>query len=271
METAADHGRRAGDDYAEAGSRHGVLVAKTLGPCPVGEVLRHARSEIAWARERGELRVEATALSVVALCEAMRGQFSEAHDLITRLESIEDQVGRDSAAAESWSDFVAEVFLLEGDIQGAEARLRWVCETLERSGSAGYMTPKLSRLGEAAYAIARYGDAELFAQRDRALTIPHREIESEIRWRKLLAKAQARRGEVTQALAQAAVELARQTDMVNLTADAFRDLGEVLSLLERQSEAAGALRDAALLYEQKGNKVMAARVRASLGRSAFGQ
>ena len=62
-------------------------------------------------------------------------------------------------------------------------------------------------------------------------------------------------------LVREAIALAGTTDAFNRRARACRDLGEVLKLADRASEAAVALERAIEFYEQKGNLVGAAQVR----------
>ena len=69
------------------------------------------------------------------------------------------------------------------------------------------------------------------------------------------------------ALARHAVELARQTDFVNMLADALVDLAETLSLLGRDGESRAPLAEAIGLYEAKGNVVSAAAARGRLDRT----
>jgi tetratricopeptide (TPR) repeat protein len=76
----------------------------------------------------------------------------------------------------------------------------------------------------------------------------------------------AARGEFTEAyhLANEAGEIVCHTDQLNEQADAYADLGEVLSLAGRSTEAAAALEQALERYERKENVVMARRMRTRL-------
>jgi hypothetical protein len=60
------------------------------------------------------------------------------------------------------------------------------------------------------------------------------------------------------------VRLVSTTDQLNRQGDALLDLAEVLAAAERLDRAAGAIREAAELYERKGNVVSAARTRSLL-------
>jgi hypothetical protein len=60
------------------------------------------------------------------------------------------------------------------------------------------------------------------------------------------------------------VELLDQTDYVLFHADVLLDLAEVLRLAGRPDEADAARREAACLFERKGNVVAARKARAAL-------
>jgi tetratricopeptide (TPR) repeat protein len=119
---------------------------------------------------------------------------------------------------------------------------------------------------QAYYRLGRLEDAEAWAGRAA-------EIGASDDWMaqmpslQVRAKVLARRGEHSEAerLAREAVAIgARAAQALNLTADAYADLAEVLSLAGRTVEAASALEQALDRYERKENVVMAARIRARL-------
>jgi hypothetical protein len=74
--------------------------------------------------------------------------------------------------------------------------------------------------------------------------------------------------EAAETLALRAVALARQTDFVNMLADALVDLAETLSLLGRGKEAGEPLTEALGIYEAKGNVASAGSARDLLDRTA---
>jgi Flp pilus assembly protein TadD len=65
-------------------------------------------------------------------------------------------------------------------------------------------------------------------------------------------------------VAQEAVAFFETTDVVNIRAEAFAELGRALEQAGRRNEAAQALERALELYEQKGNVVSAQAVRRKL-------
>jgi tetratricopeptide (TPR) repeat protein len=88
-------------------------------------------------------------------------------------------------------------------------------------------------------------------------------------WRGVQAAVLARRGGLAEAerMARQAVSLAERTDFLNQRGAALVVLGQVLRKQDRQDAAQGVLAEALSLYEQKGNVVGAAQVRAALAPS----
>jgi hypothetical protein len=87
-EAAAELGRRGDSLYAETQSRQDFLVAMCLGPHHVDQLLKRGQLELAWARSRGVLRLEATALWVMAAAEAMLDHFGDADELLQEIDSL---------------------------------------------------------------------------------------------------------------------------------------------------------------------------------------
>jgi hypothetical protein len=81
-------------------------------------------------------------------------------------------------------------------------------------------------------------------------------------WRSVQATVLAQQGRTAEAerLARAAVELAAQTDFLDLHAGVLLTLAEVLRSAGNAPPVRTLLEDAALLYRQKGNLVSLARV-----------
>ncbi len=85
------------------------------------------------------------------------------------------------------------------------------------------------------------------------------DILSQVLWRVVVAKAQARRGaaEASMATALEAVDLASSTLDVELQADALTDLAEVHRILGQQDDSRIRLTEALALYQRKGDVVLA--------------
>jgi hypothetical protein len=94
------------------------------------------------------------------------------------------------------------------------------------------------------------------------------DVTSQIAWRVTRARVLARRGEVGPAerLARDSVARADETDWPSLRGGARTSLAEALFAAERSDEAAAVAREALAIYQNKGNVISAAEVRALLER-----
>jgi tetratricopeptide (TPR) repeat protein len=153
-----------------------------------------------------------------------------------------------------------QVELLAGDPAAAVPPGEKLCRLYEESGLHGFLPWALGMLGQTYYAAGRLEDACAAADRAAALVTGD---DPDTLWRQVRAKVVARRGEYAEGerLAQKAIEILDPTDMLNMQADAYADLAEVLALGGGSARAADALGQALSRYEQKENLVMAAQVR----------
>ncbi|MDQ3065740.1 MAG: hypothetical protein M3R12_01125, partial [Actinomycetota bacterium] len=88
------------------------------------------------------------------------------------------------------------------------------------------------------------------------------DVHAQIAWRVARAKASAVLGDgEAEQTAAAAVELAYDTDSPLYTADALEALSIALAAAGREGDAAAAARDALHLYESKGHRAGAERIR----------
>jgi tetratricopeptide (TPR) repeat protein len=93
------------------------------------------------------------------------------------------------------------------------------------------------------------------------------DVEAQILQLRARSRLAAHRGsnEEAEALARQASERAAQNDDLDVQATTLVELADALERLKRGEEAAATLEQALALFEQKGNVVMAERVRARLG------
>ncbi|MGH2991777.1 MAG: hypothetical protein ACRDMA_18330 [Solirubrobacterales bacterium] len=120
-------------------------------------------------------------------------------------------------------------------------------------------------LAQALYALGRYDEArELSELSEREAA--QDDVQAQVQWRALRSKLLAREGQVdkAEAVARAAVALVERTEFLIVHANGLMDLGEVLRLAGRPSEAISAVEDARRLYERKGDRVSAGRAEAAL-------
>ena len=256
---AAQFARNAGDRALEADSLRYVLASMYFGPMPVDEALR--RFEEIRIDAAANRRLETGFLDMSAQLEAMRGRFDVARDLISQAKALGKELGPqvifDSYTARA-SGFVE---LLAGDAAAAEHELRIACDGLERVGELGYLASVAPLLGQALLAQGRDEEALELSERLRPerLTVPE-DADAQVGWRCVRAKLLARRGDLDEAerLGREAVTIASTADYLDLRANAFADLAEVLHLAGKPEESTAAAKEAIRLYEQKGNIVAAA-------------
>jgi class 3 adenylate cyclase/tetratricopeptide (TPR) repeat protein len=269
LEQAARHARNAGDRYQEADALGMVLAAVYYGPTRVDEAIR--RVEDVRTVAAGSRMLEVSVLNNTARLEAMRGNFDVAEAAIAEAQA--DAKGREVERLSHASTTAGNVALLAGDAVTAERVLRPTCERLEQVGELGYLSSSAPPLLDALYRQGKDDEALRLSDRwdpDR-LTVPE-DVDAHVGWRVIRAKLLARRRELAEAerLAREAVDLAAETEYVELTADAYEALGAVLRAAGRHEDAEQALRKSLRLHEAKGNLVTAAQVRALLGQRTAG-
>jgi tetratricopeptide (TPR) repeat protein len=258
LERAAQFARDAGDRPQEIQNLHFVLVAALVGPTPISSVLEQA--EDISRRAEGASMLQASVLRTRAHLEAMRGDFDTARQLIAEATALTDELGIETA-----SGAAGEVELLAGDLPAAERALRAVCETLERRGDWGHLASTVPLLADALHAQGRGDEAAPLIELAARWTLAD-DTDAQVGLLRVRANLLAHQGDLGEAerLAREAAELTAQTDYVTHHAKVLTDLANVLELAGRRDEAAAAREQALVLYERKGNLVMAERTRERL-------
>ncbi|MEX2407396.1 MAG: adenylate/guanylate cyclase domain-containing protein [Actinomycetota bacterium] len=250
---AIEHARRAGDRRQEAESLKWLALAIAEGPTPVGEGIRRLESiagqgvvdrslELAVARNRAGL-------------EAMLGRFEAARALIAQAGALARDLG-DQVAEAGVLRNVGYIAMLEGDPETAETEVRAGYEILDRIRDFGHLSSHAPDLGEALYALGRNDEALRLSEVAEQITIEG-DVDAEVRWRQLRAKALARRGrhDEAAAFAEEAVRRVSRTDYLDLHAEALLALAEVMRSAGRRSDAVSAAQQALALHRRKGNLV----------------
>ena len=263
LELAARHAREAGDRTQEVVVLAFSVMGLLYGPEPVPSALDKL-AEIQ-ARGPGGGRLEVSALRARAYLEAMQGRFAEARELIGEAETIAEELGLQTLLAAGVLRSAGEIELLAGDTAAAERLLGRGGEILERERDWGHFTSLAGLHAEALVAEGRAEEAlERIETAERHLLEDDTDAQIVLlRARSLLA---ASRGslEEAEAFARRAYERAERTDDLNLRGGALADLATLHELAGRPEEAKAELEEALAQYEQKGNAVMAERVRERL-------
>jgi predicted ATPase/class 3 adenylate cyclase len=259
---AFEYAHRAGDP-SEIGDLSVMAGSIMYGPTPVEEGIR--RCETILEQVKSSRGAEGFVLGFLGILHAMDGRPAHGRELIGRGDAIAQELGLRLVGAATRSYWMGILELLSGDPAAAEREFRRGYEVLDEMGELNFRSTIAARLAGALCALGRYDEAERFAQISRE-TAGLEDTASQVVWRGAQAKVFARRGENQQAeaLASEAVKLANRTDALNLRADALIDLADVQRTGGLRDQAAGSLREALGLYDQKGNVVSAGTTRVAL-------
>jgi class 3 adenylate cyclase/tetratricopeptide (TPR) repeat protein len=261
LERALVHAERAGDQREISEIRDGLCRVALLGPAPVEDGIRRCRDTLEHASD--DLQLQAIVQCVLAVLVAARGSFDEARDLLDRAQQVFDELGLSlKRAASMW---VAYVDFLAGDSAAAERELTRGYYELERMGEKSQFSTTAGLLARAVCDQGRLEEAQRYTLVSEEAASAD-DVASQVLWRATRARVLARQGDFEQAdrLAREAVDLAEQTDWLDLQADSLVDLADVLRVAGRADQAEGALGRAIALYQAKGNTVSVARARERL-------
>jgi DNA-binding SARP family transcriptional activator/tetratricopeptide (TPR) repeat protein len=260
-ERALEHSRRAGDRFEERENVEWLAIALLLGPARADEAGR--RCEQLRREFAHEPLLQAMLLGVQAVLAAMEERGEESAALAAASQKLMRDLGEWVWISFFW---LAWISIWAGRAADAERELRPVYERLRQLGSNSHFTSFAHLLGNAVYLQGRYDEAEALTQKCEVASRPN-DVHSHVLWRSTRAKVFARRGRAAEArlLADEAVAFASASDFLPAHADALMDLAEILELGGDLPGAATALEQAILLYERKGNVLVAAQARAKLG------
>jgi tetratricopeptide (TPR) repeat protein len=251
LERALTHARRV-DDSRETSTIIALLAqALEYGPTPVEAAIR--RCEELQAESPADAAVEAAITSTLAGLHARQERFDEARDLFARAIALYDELGlRYMRAVRSL--VAASIEQLAGDDEAAIRELRRGYEALEEMGERGTRSTVAAYLAQALVPLGDYEEAERFSAISEQ-TGAAADVVTQAVWRCARAVARAERGDAAEAerLARRALELADETDFLELQAAALLALARVLQSTGRDVEAMPLLERARLAYERKGN------------------
>jgi predicted ATPase len=202
---------------------------------------------------------EAAILRHLACLHAIVGQFAVARELINKSNATYAELGLTLHLASS-EEHVAIVELLAGKPAAAETSLRAAYRTLEEMGERAFRSTIAATLALVILEQGRSEEAEALVEVSARLAATG-DLLTQIRWRRVRARALASRADIqgAEALAREALEIAEKTDFINERADTLIDLSLVLEASRRFDEVAAAASKAVQLYKLKGNVVAVAK------------
>jgi class 3 adenylate cyclase/DNA-binding winged helix-turn-helix (wHTH) protein len=221
------------------------------GPTPAEEAV--ARCEALLAEDASGPAEEANVLVFLGGLLAMLGRFDDGRRSVARARAVFDELGQAGLAALS-GEVAGGIELLAGVPAAAEQILLESCESLQRARLHTSSAACAGGLAAAFYAQGRYSEADEWSTTAESAA-SRTDLDARLAWEPVRAKLLARRGEHQRAerLARASVAVALGTDALNQRARTLLDLGEVMRLAGRESDAAELVEQARREYESKGN------------------
>jgi tetratricopeptide (TPR) repeat protein len=254
-ERAAEHAERAGLPYERLRSR---AITRLASPMPITELLH-------WIDEQEASSAVELVPSARARALAMLGRFDEARAVLGELRMALVERGRSIDLANTLGFDSLLLEFMAGDYAAAVQFGLEGCRLYEELGERSYLSGAAGLLGLAYYGLGDLDEADLWAGRSRELGASD-DLLAQMLWRQVRAKVLARRGarEEAESLARAAVAIGDRTDMLDFQAQAYADMGEVLEVAGRTTEAAEAFGQALLRFERKEDFALASRTRRRL-------
>jgi ATP/maltotriose-dependent transcriptional regulator MalT len=209
---------------------------------------------------------EANLLVFLGGLVSMLGRPGDGRSLVARARAIFDDLGHVGLIADSYGRVAGAIEVLAGQLSAAEQVLRESCGLLEESGLTSTFASRAGELAAVLYARGNHDEAHAWTTTAEDAASAD-DLDACLAWQPVRAKLLAVAGdrEHAQSLAWAAVELADQTDALNLRARVRLDLAEVLRIAGHEREAALAVDRARSEYEQKGNRSAVERLNAHAG------
>jgi class 3 adenylate cyclase/tetratricopeptide (TPR) repeat protein len=259
LERSIVHARRAALPPYGGWTLLSVATARFRGPRPVSEFL-------VWLDDEATNGMRNPYLPAFrAIAFAMLGRFEEARALLTSVRADLADRGAKLQLAVATAQVGVELELLAGHPAAAATLGEEGCRLLEQAGERSFLSTALGYLAQALYALGDLEAAENCASSAAVLGASDDALTQTLS-RQVRAKVLAARGRHAEAeeVAREAIALAGATDLLNVQADGYSDLGDVLALGGKTDQAGTTLRQALGRYERKGNIVMAERTRLRL-------
>jgi class 3 adenylate cyclase/tetratricopeptide (TPR) repeat protein len=257
FERAMTAAQKAGDSFTEENSLAYLIGCWHLGSMPVSEGL--PRVEEILRRSDLSRNLRRRALHGRARMVAMLGRFDEARADIAEADELERGLGV------KMTSHLGEVELLAGDFEAAEVQFRVMYDDMLATSDYGHLATVSHLLADAVLGLGRTDEALELTASVEHMTVPE-DVDAQSGWRRVRAKALARKGQIVEAMALAreSVAIAEQTEYFDVLVQSVTVLGELLYLAD-DGAAETVLRRALAMHERKGSLVGAARIRQVLG------
>ena len=255
LDRALRHAHHAGEVREESAITVWLAACLALGPTPASEAM--ARCHELLDRTRGSRRVEAAVCTVLGYLSAMAGAEDDARTYLERSRRRHEELGLTFSRAH-WTVLSGMALLYVGDLQGAEAELRWGYETLREMGERAALSTVAANLARVLVAQRRYAEAEALTVESEQ-TAAAGDLASQIVWRGTRLPCRLAAGDTTGAedLGREALALAENTDDLEYLGYAHAGLAAVLAATGDSRGAAAETAAAAAAYRAKGDVMSA--------------
>jgi class 3 adenylate cyclase/tetratricopeptide (TPR) repeat protein len=259
----AEHARAAADHRLVGLGAMGYASTALHGPTTAVDAI--LRCEALADEIRGDRKAEAIILGKLAVLHAMEGEFERARSLYQRANEILSDLGRSVTSSSTSVDW-SRVELLAGNPEAAAAGLLADFDALDALGERYFRSTVAALLADVVFELGRRDDADHYAEVAERLADAD-DAYSQAAWRAIRAKLMADGGDASGAIetGRAAVAIAGATIDIDQHADMLVALATVYRRIGDPESAGPPLREALELYERKGNRVAADRVRRLLG------
>ena len=236
-----------------------IAIALYFGPTPVSRAIARCKAllKVDASDRVGRANIEVFMGGLIA----QHGNFDEARELVASARATYEDLGQRTSATPYCAMVLGDIELLADDAGTAAQILRGLCGELEQMHAYSQLASRAGDLAEALYIQHSFEEAEEWAHIAETHSATD-DLDARLLWMPVRAKLAARHGRFEEAerIAMEATALSESSDALNHRAKVHRDLGEILRLAGRASDAVAALDRAIELYERKGNLIGAAQV-----------
>ena len=250
LQRALTHAERAGDRRDQSRILTDLARTTVVGPRLARDGIRRCQELL--ARAEGDIAATAFTEAMLAVLEAMDGQFEGARARWRRSKRRLAEVGL-SVSLAVIQMYYGYIELLANRPENAESELAAACIAFDQLGTRGHLSSAAGLAARVHYADGSYDESTRYCRMSEEAASSDDAV-SQVLWRGTRAKLLARAGEfeTARALADDAVRLADETDFLMMRGDALTDRAEVLTVLDKPQQAGADLATATELYERKG-------------------
>jgi tetratricopeptide (TPR) repeat protein len=265
LEACIAHARRANDERLIARTALGLSTSALYGPAPVSAAIAQCRTLL--AQGFSDRQAEGSVMCTLGQLLAMNGECGAARSMYRNGRTLLRELGQGVNAASTSID-LARIALLDDVVDPADVdEVQADLDFLRQRGETYFLSTLAARLAALRRSQGRHADADS-ACRIAEESAAGNDIESQVLWRLERASQHERLGRFadSEALARAALDLARTTESPGLQFESLAVLASSVYAQERFGEAMESIEAAMTLAHAKGDTASLARMRATAAR-----